>query len=630
MALENSKWIWNDAKMIPDSYVEFKDEITFCGDDTYLNISVDTDYVLFINGRYVASNQYADFEHYKIYDHINITKYLNIEKNELKIIAYYCGKPTSRYRPAPAGLIYEVISCGKVIAKSDESTLSRKEPHYLSGRDLMITPQLGYSFTYNAATSEEEEFSPSRVVEKKAKLYERPIKKLTVEQELTPKNIKKLSDSHYLIDLGGETVGLPSLRLYSEEEQMITVAWGEHLEDGGVRVRVGGRNFYFEYKAKAGENVFDEYMLRLGCRYLEIFCERPITLYYAGVRPVVYETEDLEFDCSDQLDRRIYEISLNSLKKCMMEHYVDCPWREQALYVFDSRNQMLCGYYAFADGNKDYVKANLRLIAEDKRDDGLLSICYPCGTDKCIPSFSLYYSLSVNEFLHYSGDVDFVKSICPKIEGILDDVLSHRRRGLCQRYEGTRYWNFYDWSAYSEGNLGSSDKAEPDLLINTLTVFALMQYKDICERTGTEYKYGGVIEELRENINREFLCENGAYTMLKGKEQFTVLGNTMAILSGAASKDKALELAERITRGEFADCSLSMKSLEYDALLGIDEKRYAPFIIGEIRENYKKMLDYDSDTTWETIDGACAFDNAGSLCHGWTAIPIYYFKKLGL
>ena len=50
----------------------------------------------------------------------------------------------------------------------------------------------------------------------------------------------------------------------------------------------------------------------------------------------------------------------------------------------------------------------------------------------------------------------------------------------------------------------------------------------------------------------------------------------------------------------------------------------------EIRKNYKKMLDYGSDTTWETIDGACAFDNAGSLCHGWTAIPIYYFRKLGV
>ena len=25
-----------------------------------------------------------------------------------------------------------------------------------------------------------------------------------------------------------------------------------------------------------------------------------------------------------------------------------------------------------------------------------------------------------------------------------------------------------------------------------------------------------------------------------------------------------------------------------------------------------------------------AFENAGSLCHGWTALPVYYFQRLGI
>ena len=33
----------------------------------------------------------------------------------------------------------------------------------------------------------------------------------------------------------------------------------------------------------------------------------------------------------------------------MHEHYEDTPWREQAFYVADSRNQALCGYYAFGE-----------------------------------------------------------------------------------------------------------------------------------------------------------------------------------------------------------------------------------------------------------------------------------------
>ena len=41
------------------------------------------------------------------------------------------------------------------------------------------------------------------------------------------------------------------------------------------------------------------------------------------------------------------------------------------------------------------------------------------------------------------------------------------------------------------------------------------------------------------------------------------------------------------------------------------------------------MIDYGSDTVWETLDGAKAFGNAGSLCHGWSAVPVYIFHKLG-
>ena len=44
---------------------------------------------------------------------------------------------------------------------------------------------------------------------------------------------------------------------------------------------------------------------------------------------------------------------------------------------------------------------------------------------------------------------------------------------------------------------------------------------------------------------------------------------------------------------------------------------------------YKIMVDSNTGTVWETIEGASAFNNAGSLCHGWSAIPIYYFDILG-
>lgn len=40
------------------------------------------------------------------------------------------------------------------------------------------------------------------------------------------------------------------------------------------------------------------------------------------------------------------------------------------------------------------------------------------------------------------------------------------------------------------------------------------------------------------------------------------------------------------------------------------------------------MLDAGATSFWETELGESDFENAGSLCHGWSSLPIYYFNLL--
>ena len=46
------KWIWNTKNPIPDSYVDFEREFT-CVGKTTIDISADSNYALFVNGRFV-------------------------------------------------------------------------------------------------------------------------------------------------------------------------------------------------------------------------------------------------------------------------------------------------------------------------------------------------------------------------------------------------------------------------------------------------------------------------------------------------------------------------------------------------------------------------------------------------
>ena len=79
---EQAKWVWIAPKGSVNEYGEFFASFTADGKtNTVCRLSCDGDYTLFVNGKFVASNQYGDFEHYKIYDEIDITSYLQTGKN---------------------------------------------------------------------------------------------------------------------------------------------------------------------------------------------------------------------------------------------------------------------------------------------------------------------------------------------------------------------------------------------------------------------------------------------------------------------------------------------------------------------------------------------------------------------
>lgn len=626
-----SKWIWANCVQAPDQYTEYKDTINKQGEKTVLNISCDSDYTLFINGNYIASNQYGDFEHYKIYDEIDITEYLTQNENELKLLIYYCGVDTTqRYKKASAGLIYEVVSKNEVITYSSKETLSRLSPAYISGRMKKISSQLGFTFSYDATKESNDGYSASIETNKITSFFKRPIAKLKVLPRKDIKEIKQISNNHYLIDLGQEVVGLAQFDFYSSVEQSIEIAYGESLDNGSVRKIIGDRTFSFEYKAKKGNNAFANYMLRLAGRYLEVFTQFPIEINYIGILPQIYEVNELPYQLESKLDCNIYSICINTLKLCMMEHYVDTPWREQCLYAFDSRNQMLCGYYCFEDQNKDYARANLKLISQDKRKDNLLSICYPCGTELAIPSFSLYYILAVNEYTEYTKDTSLAKEVMPKMKSILDEFLNNMHNGLICKLSGPNMWNFYDWSDYLDGWGEKCENLCPDLVINCLFILALDAYNEMCITINKKTYKQELSNAIRDRINEEFLTDKGIYTLHKGQEQFISLGNSLAILASVPSKELSKSICEKISNDELLPSSLSMNIWKYDALMSVDANKYRDYILSEIRENYKKMIDAGSTTVWETINGSVDFDNAGSLCHGWSAVPIYVYNKLGL
>ena len=133
MVFNKAKWIWVESESKPDTYGEFYDEFIWEEGDVNRLLSCDGDYTLYINGQYVAGNQYGDYEWYKSYDTIEITQYLNQGKNSIAVLVWRFGMDSQRYISAKAGLIFELQSNGKVLLVSGENTRARYSVTYKQG-----------------------------------------------------------------------------------------------------------------------------------------------------------------------------------------------------------------------------------------------------------------------------------------------------------------------------------------------------------------------------------------------------------------------------------------------------------------------------------------------------------------
>ena len=85
-------------------------------------------------------------------------------------------------------------------------------------------------------------------------------------------------------------------------------------------------------------------------------------------------------------------------------------------------------------------------------------------------------------------------------------------------------------------------------------------------------------------------------------------------------------LRERLARDHngLVPCTISHTLYKFEALL-TDKERYAPRVFELIKRDWGYMLAQGATSFWETIDGASAFGNAGSLCHGWSGIPAWFY-----
>ena len=679
--------IWTSKNYQPDEYLQAVEAISLDSlpNNAVLRIACDSEYAIFINGELSAFGQYANYPFRRFYDEVDVLPFLQKGANEITVNAWHYGIDCSTHRSSVAFVRYEIETEGRILLHSGPQTHVRPMPGYVPHLEKRISSQLGLTYRHDF-TDIAAELQCAEVMDIGTPEWKiRPVEKLVLKERcrtrfahqglfripgyrgldhaqpekdmqeaaLSFRTLSALSDPceetptlifpdrssdsgiYWIVDLGEETAGFLDLDLTVPAQCDLLVGFGEHLADGRCRTAV--RNFSCTLHLKAGRNQFLNTFRRFGCRYLQFFLfSDSVTLHYSGLRPTVYPVNAKQYRSGNLLRDTIYQVAQNTLLHCMHEHYEDCPWREQALYAMDSRNQMLCGYYAFSETR--FPRANLDLISWGQRSDGLLSLCYPAGTDLPIPSFSLIWFIAMREYIEHTGDTSLAAERFSVLERLLETFHNHRDGdGLVRSFLSNkcRYWNFYEWSDTMNGKDPVSETAEAPL--NAFYCLALDSMATICNRLGkASAVYRTRADAIRKlMVSRFYRPKRGLFASFTDRhtDRYSVLTNSLCLLCGAADGLDTAVIEDVLSRNgaDIPDCipdTLSMQSFRFDALLRTNSEKYTPVVLDEIDRTCLAMLRSGATTFWETALGEADFDGAGSLCHGWSALAIYYYETL--
>ena len=438
------------------------------------------------------------------------------------------------------------------------------------------------------------------------------------------------SEERFILDAGEETTAFLRLSVSGGKGARIELLQSEcYVTEAGKRNRLDAVNGHLEgytdYYTVGGfdREVYEPYWWRT-FRFLRVTIrteDEPLTLHALSYEETGYPLDArTTVTTSDPTLAPIWDISLRTLRRCMHDTYMDCPFYEQLQYVQDTRSEILYTYAVSADDR--LARQAIDDFARSQRADGLLNACYPNKNANVIPGFSLYYILMLHDHMMYFGDRALIREHLPTVERILRFFRSHRTRsGLVDKVGGVngqaRRWSFIDWARDwmpTEG-MPTAGLHGPLTMESLLYLYGLQKTVELTDWAGEPSEpYRKEAEALREAIRRECMDSSGMLTDGPGRVELSqhaqVFGVLTGTLTGAEGRRNLLRTVEdrTITQCTVAMCFYLFRALEQTGLYEYTDSYW---------NIWREMVQNGCTTCVE------AADYARSECHAWGALALY-------
>lgn len=326
-------------------------------------------------------------------------------------------------------------------------------------------------------------------------------------------------------------------------------------------------------------------------------------------------------ETSDASMADIWEISARTLKRCMHETYMDCPFYEQLQYVMDSRSQILYTYGISLDDR--LAKKCMDDFKRAQRYDGLLYSAYPNTRPNVIPGFSIFYICMLHDHMMYFGDKNLIQYHMPSVEQVLYYFEKNRtKEGYVGKtggiYHQDKYWSFIDWAPQWKAGVPNAIRKGPLTMESLLYLMGLLKGAELAEyigRTELAGEYRNRADGVRKSIRYHCMSQDHWIQDGPGVEEYSqhcqVFGMLTGVLDLETGRKNLLETLKH--REHYAQCTVSMALYLFRALeiTGLYEETKDCWNI------WRQMIKSHMTTVAESDQ------YPRSECHGWGALALY-------
>ena len=347
------------------------------------------------------------------------------------------------------------------------------------------------------------------------------------------------------------------------------------------------------------------------------------------------------FRCNDEQLNKIWDVAAYTMDLTTREFFMDGIKRDRWTWSGDAIQSYLMNYYLRFD--TECVKRTIRQLR------GKDPVTAHINT---IMDYTFYWFKSILDYYQYTGDKAFVREMWPRMETMMDYVLSRTNsEGMAEGQPDD--WIFVDWVDFPMHKRGTLcfEQILFCKALETMAICADVLFTACCDSVATDdvertvyalshKKYRILAENLRNKIKQTFWSYDQKlyYHAIEDGQmnrQVTKFPNMFAILYGLSYKEEQKEIMQSVMLNP-AIPPITTPYMRFYELETLCMMGYHREVLKEMRDYWGGMIREGATSFWEKYNpgetGAQHLAMYGrpygkSLCHAWGASPVYLIGK---